>query len=219
MSGFVPMRGARPFSSGALEGEKAPGSKPEPDGSAEDASSLPEPSATLPDTEEALDVLLDGVREQARADAGAVLAGLREEIESERQQLVGLQQCLIEGRRAWADQVRNMLGELVVVGVRQVVSESASLQEELLRDRFAVIGERLIGQQDILIRVRPEDEETARALVGDREGWKIVTDADLGGGAVAETEAGKIDATLGAALSGLTDSVREWQSEGVGEEE
>ena len=213
------MRGARPFSSGALRGGEDPGSEPESDGSAVASSPLPEASSPLPDTEEALDVLLNGAREQARADAGAVLAELRAEIEAERQQLVSLQERLIEGRKAWTEQVRNMLGELVVVGVRQVVSESASLQEELLRDRFAEIGERLIGEHDILIRVRPEDEEAARALVGDREGWKIVPDPDLGGGAVAETEAGKIDATLGAALSGLTDSVREWQAEGTGEEE
>jgi flagellar biosynthesis/type III secretory pathway protein FliH len=219
MSTFVPMRGARPFSLGALGGGEGPGLEPESDGFAVASSALPEPPSPLPDTEEALDVLLDGAREQARADAGAVLAELKAEIESERQQLVALQKRIIEGRKAWAEQVRNMLGELVVVGVRQVVSESASLQEELLRDRFAEIGERLIGEHDILIRVRPEDEDAARALVGDREGWKIVPDADLGGGAVAETAAGKIDATLGAALSGLADSVREWQAEGVGEEE
>ena len=35
---------------------------------------------------------------------------------------------------------------------------------------------------------------------------------------IAETESGKVDATLGAAISGLAESVQEWQSEGVHEE-
>jgi len=76
----------------------------------------------------------------------------------------------------------------------------------------------LIGEQQVMVRVRPEDEDTARALIGGREGWTVVLDTDISGGIVAETESGKVDATLGAAISGLAESVQEWQSEGVHEE-
>ena len=112
----------------------------------------------------------------------------------------------------------DLLGELVVVGVRQVVSESAELQAELLRDRLADVGERLLSEQHVILRVRPEDEELARSVVGEREGWQVLADSDLGGGVLAETEGGKIDATLGAAITGLTEAVQVWQGEGVGEE-
>ena len=105
-----------------------------------------------------------------------------------------------------------------MVGVRSVISESATLQEELLQDRFAEIGERLIGEQSVIVHVRPEDEDAARALVGDRPGWKVVPEPDLSGGVVAETEGGKVDASLGSALAGLADSVQDWQGEGMGEE-
>jgi flagellar biosynthesis/type III secretory pathway protein FliH len=227
MSGFVPMGGASTFSAGVLGEGAGPREKEAPKafsttaekltdaGAAERAGSV---MASLPESQEALDALLDAAREQARVDAGAVLAGLRKEVEAEREQLLALQENVLEGRAAWAQEVRNVLGELVVVGVRQVVGESATLQDELLRDRFAEIGERLVGEKGIVIRVRPEDEAVARALVGDREGWSIATDSDLSGGVVAETESGKIDATLGAALTGLNEAVQEWQAEGVLEE-
>lgn len=218
MSGFVPMQGTRGFSVGVLgEGESAAQPTSVDGGTVVDAAPV-EPEIRLPETQEELAVLIDETREQARADAQVVLADIRAELVAEREQLVALVDRVSAGRQAWGNEVRNVLGELVVVGVRQVICESATLQTELLRDRFAEVGERLIGEQDILIRVRPEDEDAARSLVGGREGWTVVPDSDIGGGVIAETEAGKVDATLGAALSGLADSVQEWQAEGVGEE-
>ena len=157
-------------------------------------------------------------REQAREDAGIVLADERAALEQERGQLTRLIDVVESSRAAWGDEVRNVLGELVVVGVRQVVGESAELQDAMLRDRFAEIGERLIGETEVLVRVRPEDEATANALLGGREGWTVVPDGDISGGIIAETEAGKVDATMGAAVAGLTEAVQTWQSEGVGEE-
>jgi flagellar biosynthesis/type III secretory pathway protein FliH len=172
----------------------------------------------LPTTIEELDVVLDEVRAEARADAESALVTVRAALQAEQDQLVRLREKMEASRALWAEEVRNMLGELVVVGVRQVVSDSADLQADLLRDRFAEVGERLIGEQKVIVRVRPEDEDAARALVGDREGWQVVPDSDLSGGVIAETDGGKVDATLGAALMGLTDAVQNWQSEGVGEE-
>ena len=103
------------------------------------------------------------------------------------------------------------------MGVRQVVSDSAELQADLIRDRLVEV-ERLLSEQHVILRVRPEDEELARTVIGNREGWQIVADSDLSGGVLAETEGGKVDATLGAALTGLTEAVQAWQGEGSGEE-
>lgn len=218
MSGFVPMQGSRGFSAGVIEDGEGSPPVTTPQGDPASGVTDEEPAVQLPESAEELEALLEEAKNQARDDAQAVLADVRAELAVERGQLEALMERVSEGRRAWGNEVRNVLGELVVVGVRQVISESATLQAELLRDRFGVVGERLIGEQEILIRVRPEDEEAARSLVGGRDGWTVVPDSDISGGVIAETEAGKVDATLGAALSGLADSVQEWQSEGVGEE-
>jgi len=210
------MRDRRLFSAGLIGGVPAP-SEDAPAAATQDPEAQPD-EIVLPSTIEELEALVAAAREEARADAQAALAGTRAELEADRQQLAALTEQVDLGRRAWAEEVRNVLGELVIVGVRQVVNESTELQEEMLRDRFAEVGERLIGEQEVMIRVRPEDEEIARAMVGDRDGWRVIPDPDISGGIIADTDSGKIDATLGAAVSGLTDSVQEWQSEGVTEE-
>ncbi len=227
MSGFVPLQKARAFQAGIMKPEDGMGLPASDavdlaDQVESDLSDSVEDTGTsepvLPATPEELDVLLEEVRSAARLDAEGALETVREALQAERDQLVRLREQIESSRAMWAEEVRNMLGELVVVGVRQVVTDSADLQVEMLRDRFAEVGERLIGEQNVIVRVRPEDEETARSLLGDREGWQIVPDADLSGGVIAETDGGKVDATLGAALTGLTDAVQGWQGEGVGEE-
>jgi flagellar biosynthesis/type III secretory pathway protein FliH len=229
MSGFVPLQKASTFHAGVMntgEGMELPSEaspvvlpSAEEGGPVEgDASELGELAPVLPSTIEELEVVLDEVRAEARADAEDALVTVRAALQAEQDQLVRLREKIEASRAVWAEEVRNMLGELVVVGVRQVVSDSADLQVEMLRDRFAEVGERLIGEQNVIVRVRPEDEDAARALVGDREGWQVVPDSDLSGGIIAETDGGKVDATLGAALTGLTDAVQGWQAEGVGEE-
>ena len=218
MSGFVPLQKSGTFQAGVL------GS---PEGVIEttvaqtvdtEATPASNDDAVLPRSVEELEALLAEAREQARIDAEAGLASVREDLAAERGQLVLLCEQMNSARLNWTSEVRNLLGELVVVGVRQVVSESAELQAELLRDRLADVGERLLSEQHVILRVRPEDEELARSVVGEREGWQVLADSDLGGGVLAETEGGKIDATLGAAITGLTEAVQVWQGEGVGEE-
>jgi flagellar biosynthesis/type III secretory pathway protein FliH len=229
MAGFVPLQKASAFSAGVMgpgEGVALPSEAPPvPSTTAEESGlsadgehDLGVMESVLPSTVEELESVLEEVRAEARVDAESALATIREELQAEKEQLVRLREKIDASRALWAEEVRNMLGELVVVGVRQVVSDSADLQTDMLRDRFAEVGERLIGEQNVIVRVRPEDEEAARALVGDRDGWQVVPDADLSGGIVAETDGGKVDATLGAALTGLTDAVQSWQGEGVGEE-
>ena len=62
--------------------------------------------------------------------------------------------------------------------------------------------------------MRPQDVDTARQILGDREGWQVVPSEEISGGLVAETEGGKIDASMGSALTGLAESVQSWQAEG-----
>ena len=219
MSDFVPMRDGGAFSAGLMGGDASPIAAPQPHAVADPSIDEGENhQIELPASVEELEALMEAVRVEARESAEAVLADTRNGLELEREKLRDLCGRVDASRKSWAQEVRNVLGELVIVGVRQVVSESCDLQEEMLRDRFAEVGERLIGEQEVMIRVRPDDEQAAQALVGGREGWTVVPDSDISGGVIAETESGKVDATMGAAISGLADSVQEWQSEGVVEE-
>ena len=218
MAGFVPMQGASGFQVGLMGGAQSPNPKPAADVQPSEDHVDAEPASLLPTTAEELEAMLEDVREKARQDASLVLADDRAALKQEREQLTRLIESVEGSRSAWGDEIRNVLGELVVVGVRQVVGESAELQESMLRDRFAEVGERLIGETEVVVRVRPEDEASAKALLGGRDGWTVVPDADISGGLIAETEAGKVDATMGAAVAGITEAVQTWQSEGVGEE-
>jgi len=222
MSGFVPIRPRTGFQPGVVPGDEAQ-TEAVPQatdrlGAGGEAKDVPPQEPTLPANEDELQERLESAFTQGREAAELALSETRLEVESERERLIKLRDSIDASRSKWAEEIRSVLGEVVMVGVRSVISESATLQEQLLQDRFAEVGERLIGEQNVLVRVRPEDEEAARALVGDRPGWKVVPEPDLSGGVVAETEGGKVDASLGSALAGLAESVQDWQAEGMGEE-
>ena len=218
MAAFTPMQGAGGFQVGLIGGSQRPSSAREVESDTQAEASETEASSPLPETLEELEAMLEDARKKAREDATIILAEERTALKQEREQLMRVVEDIETSRSAWADEVRNVLGELVVVGVRQVVGESAELQEAMLHDRFAEVGERLIGESEVVVRVRPQDEAAASALLGGRDGWTVVPDADISGGLVAETDAGKVDATMGAAVAGLTEAVQTWQAEGVGEE-
>ena len=218
MSGFVPLQKSGSFHAGVLGVAEGCAEEASPVSAAVAPEAAQDEDSTLPRSVEELEALLTEVREQTRIDAEAALDSVRAQLETEREQLNRLCEQMNTARSNWTNEVRNVLGELVVVGVRQVVSDSAELQADLIRDRLAEVGERLLSEQHVTLRVRPEDEDVARTVIGNREGWQIVADSDLSGGVLAETEGGKVDATLGAALTGLTEAVQVWQGEGPGEE-
>jgi flagellar biosynthesis/type III secretory pathway protein FliH len=179
-------------------------------------------SPLLPTTLEELEALIAEVEHEAREAAAAALTAQREAIAADRAILTRLIDEITRARRLWSREVREHLGELLVTGVRQVVGGSADLQANALRERLVEVGQRLVGERDVILRVRPEDVAVAEGVIGDRAGWKIVPDDTLaGGGCVAETEAGKVDATMGAAVSGITAAVTQWidESDADGAEE
>ncbi len=217
MSNFVPIRTSSSFSAGVVgDADEAPLKSHNQDSGSDVETELEEDEGPgLPTSADALAALLEEARVEARESAEAVLAQSRLELQAQRDQLSDIIEKIDGARAAWTAEVRNVLGELVVAGVRSVVSDSAELQEDMLRNRFAVIGERLIGEQQVTIRVRPDDVDAARDLVGGREGWLVVSDDSISGGLVAESEGGRVDASLGSAITGLADSVQSWQDEGV----
>ena len=224
MSGFVPLQKTGSFQARMVKAGpdaatvKAPTDEIETKGSSTDAQVEESDGQALPTSAEELEALLDATREEVRLQVEASTEEIRSSLAHEREQVERLFKQIADARSEWTREVRNVLGELVVVGVRQVVTDSAELQTALIRDRLGEVGERLLSEQKVILRVRPEDVDLARSMIGQREGWQIFPDVDLSGGVLAETESGKVDATLGAALTGLAESVQGWQDEGIGEE-
>lgn len=224
MSGFVPLQKAGSFQARMFKtdadavGAAPPVPTSQPDNPPVEAHQEEAEGLGLPATVEELEALLEAVREETRIQVEGDIEDVRASLVQEREQVARLLEQVAQSRAEWTNEIRNVLGELVVVGVRQVVTESAELQTALIRDRLGEVGERLLSEQNVILRVRPADEDLARAMIGEREGWQIIPDSDLSGGVLAETEGGKVDATLGAALTGLAESVQGWQDEGIGEE-
>jgi len=221
MSGFVPFRQTSGFMARLMQ--RPQGSEPKHDAgesidagpesgtSDDDPEGVALKEEILPQTMEELAALLEAAESETRAQVEASFADLQTKVEAERTALVCLMDNIDRARKEWAREVRSQLGEVLLVGVRQIVSESASLQSEALRQRITEVSERLIGEKHVILRVRTEDMEVARELVGERRGWQILPDdALVAGGCVAETDGGQIDATMGAAVSGLSSSVRDW---------
>ncbi len=218
MSGFVPFRQGAAFKAHLVERSTTPAPEAAPEDSDANATSVEvsevsaaEPQDDLPKSQEELQALMDAVRSEARDAAEAALASLREEIEAERAAMACMMDNVDRARHEWSKEVRSQLGEVLVVGVRQIVSESATLQSEALKQRISEVGERLIGEQVVVLRVPVADVESAKELIGERDGWQVVGDDTLAaGGCVAETEGGQVDATIGAAMAGLSGSVKDW---------
>ncbi len=234
MSDFVPFRQSARFEAGLVG--SIPGGPPvskagsrkvaDPDmagdGRAESGSPDAEtsPEDGLPKSQAELDALIEAALADAKSTAESELAELQAAVEAERTALACLVDNVDDARSTWAREVRAQLGEVILVGVRQIVAESAELQSVALQQRIAEVGERLIGEQQVFLRVRSEDAALAKSLVQDRDGWSIVVDDELvAGGCIAETEGGQIDATMGAAFSGLSGSVKEWMDGAEGDEE
>ncbi len=224
MSGFVPFRRSARFQARLSENADQAEREAVPDRPVADGAEQVEIEEGVQEVQaqpqEDVQALVAEARESGRDEAEAALAELRTGLEAERAALVCLMDSIDKARADWAREVRGQLGEVLVVGVRQIVSESATLQAEALKQRIAEVGERLIGEQQVLLRVRSEDVEAARALVGERAGWQVFADDSLtAGGCLAETDGGQIDATMGAAIAGLSGSVKDWVDATEGEEE
>ena len=230
MAEFVPFRPSSGFKAHLVEGAEAATASPVVHPLASEAQSggaqaqspvgPSRPDDGLPKSQEELQAVIVAAQTAARASAEDALRELKAEVEAERTAL----QCLMDGvdqaRLSWAKEVRVQLGEVLLVGVRQIVAESATLQAEALKQRISEVGERLVGEQQVVMRVPAADVESAREQIAGREGWVVVADDDLvSGGLVAEAEGGQIDASMGAAFAGLSGSVKDWMDSAMEAEE
>jgi flagellar biosynthesis/type III secretory pathway protein FliH len=153
-------------------------------------------------------------RQAERAKADRDVAAAKAEAASAQRIAQDLAAALELHRQHLANEAREHLGALMVVGLERLVGEVPDLLAAHLRARCAEVAEHLVGAQNVVLRVHPRDAEQARSFVGDRDGWRVVADARLTGGCIAESDGGSMDASLSAAMEGLRQAVSAWQAEG-----
>lgn len=127
-------------------------------------------------------------------------------------------QALDDHRQELAAEARQQTGALVVAAIRKLCGTLPEALDALILDRVSAAAEALVGAAEVVLRVRPEDVQAAKDILGGREGWRVVADADLDGGCVAQSASGTVDGSLNATMAALDDAVGAWRAErGEGE--
>jgi flagellar assembly protein FliH len=148
-----------------------------------------------------------------------VLEG-RQEAEVELERIRTQQQVLeelaegLEGlRKKIHRDISHEVAEMVLFAARRVVGETLAVHPPALIKLVEGAIARLPGDDEVRIRVRPEDEEIVRGALGMRRPFVIEVDEELEGGCVVEASVGEVEASLEAAFSGLNQAVEDWLEE------
>ncbi len=158
--------------------------------------------------------------EAEQAAQQAYLAGLEDGRQEVAEELAELQARLdtvdplldrLEGLRSQivresSDDVAN----LVLYIARRVVGETLAVHPPALRKLVTDALSRLPGDDEVRIRVRPEDLPVIEGTLGTRRLITLEADPDLEGGVVVEASCGEVEASLEAAFEGLRQAVTEW---------
>ena len=168
-------------------------------------------------SQEALDELEEKAFQRGRAAAMAEMAGklqsLREEGERHAEvaarfgpvveELDGLRQRLI--RQSSED-----VAELALHMARRVVGETLAVHPQALRKLVMDAIERLPGDDEITVRVRPQDLEAIDQHLPTRRSIRVIPDEGIEGGCVVEAQCGEVSSSIDTAFTGLRAAVDEW---------
>jgi len=148
-------------------------------------------------------------REAARAEVAAELAAMSEKV-ALAGELVGQ---LDAAAAAQAEEARAQVGPLILEVLQRLVGELEVFQDLSLSHAFGEVAGRMVGEREVVVRVCPAQVSLAKSLIVDRPGWTVRKDPAIKAGLRIETERGRVDATLGAALENIEAAVEAWQSE------
>jgi flagellar assembly protein FliH len=102
------------------------------------------------------------------------------------------------------------VANLVLYIARRVVGETLAVHPPALRKLVTDALSRLPGDDEVRIRVRPEDLPVIEGTLGTRRQITLEADPNLEGGVVVEASCGEVEASLEAAFEGLRQAVTEW---------
>jgi len=105
------------------------------------------------------------------------------------------------------------LAEMALHMARRVVGETLAVHPQALRKLVSDALERLPGEDEVTIRVRPEDLSVIEQHLPTRRKIRLLADESLEGGCVVEAQCGEVSASVEAAFTGLRAAVEEWLEE------
>jgi len=200
---------------GQLDHEGA-GGEPQADFIPDLGIDLEEDAAAGPTSQAALDAARAEGREEAAAAAQEVIDALKQELDEARrgrELTEGLYDGVETLRRQALAQAAQDLTDLALAMTRRVVEDSMAFEPAALLGIVKRALDRLPGEDVVTIRVRPEDLSLLESRLRPRRAVKLVTDPDLHGGCILEADFGTVDASLEAAMEGLTEAVQSWRME------
>ena len=223
-SGFVPLvdRTKPAFEARTAQSESTGETPDVTDEQAQNASqeTAPDPAEQAATAAAAHEQQLSTLRaelEAQLAEQQATWDAERTELTEELQQLkdreAQVERLLLDAEAAQVEhnrETRHRLGEVIVRTLKHLAGPALVAPEELLTDRLNEVSRALVTEQDVTVRVRPEDVEFAQAFLAEHENWKVVSDENVDMGALAETESEQLDATIAGALASVEEAVRAW---------
>ncbi|MEE2751794.1 MAG: FliH/SctL family protein [Myxococcota bacterium] len=113
-------------------------------------------------------------------------------------------------RRKMVADIHKDIGELVIHASRRVVGETLAVHPPALMKLVEDAIDRLPGDDEVSVTVRPEAEEMVKTLLATRRPFVVEVDEGLEGGCVVRSSVGEVQASLEAAFEGLSQAVADW---------
>lgn len=166
---------------------------------------------------ERIEELEDKAFQRGRAAAMAEMAGkleaLREESKRHSEVAASLGPVVeeLDGlRHRLIRQSSEDVAELALHMARRVVGETLAVHPQALRKLVMDAIERLPGDDEITVRVRPEDLEVLEQQLPTRRSVQVIADESIEGGCVVEAQCGEVSSSIDTAFTGLRAAVEEW---------
>jgi flagellar biosynthesis/type III secretory pathway protein FliH len=112
-------------------------------------------------------------------------------------------------KRIYQESARNV-ADLALHVARRVVGETLAVHPESLRTLVENALSRLPGDDEVRVRLRPDDIAVVEGYLPTRRSIRLIPDETLEGGCVVEAQCGEVEASLEVAFVGLRQAVSEW---------
>jgi len=140
---------------------------------------------------------------QAYKAENAALKDVSESISSLAGELEDLRVRLIQ-------QASEDVADMALHMARRVVGETLAVHPQALRKLVVDAIERLPGDDEITVRVRPQDLQSIQDNLPVRRDIRVIEDDSLEGGCVVQAQCGEVSASIETAFTGLRAAVDEW---------
>jgi flagellar biosynthesis/type III secretory pathway protein FliH len=130
---------------------------------------------------------------------------------AENEQLRDLVEQLLERNRVSEARLGDQVAELVLGVSGRVIGDALATNPRALREVLRVAMERFPVQGELRVRCPPDRVDQVQSWVAGQKGATVIGDDAVSQGVIVESGGASVEATLGAALTGLEAAVRAWQ--------